>query len=88
MPIVHHRSPSLLSYAMWVGSRGLLRPTLSMWPLSRPGMAGLFLIDRVLAGPRPAGVVHERMRLAGRPVELILPAGPSRRDAETAVLYL
>ncbi len=89
MPIVHHRAPSLLSYAMWVGSRGLLRPTLSLWPLNRPGMAGLFLIDRALAvGPRPAGVVRERMTLAGRPVELILPAGPSRRDAETAILYL
>ncbi|MEE4024396.1 alpha/beta hydrolase [Gordonia sp. PKS22-38] len=89
MSIVHHRTPSLLSYPMWVGSRTMLRPTLSLWPLNTPGMAGLFLIDRVLAvGPKPAGVVRERMTLAGRPVELIMPVGPSRRDSETAVLYL
>lgn len=89
MPIVHHRKPSLLSYPMWVGSRLFLRPALSLWPLTRPGMAGLFLIDRLFAvGPKPAGVVRESMSLAERPVELIMPAGPSRRDSETAVLYL
>ncbi|AZG47486.1 alpha/beta hydrolase [Gordonia insulae] len=89
MPIVHHRKPSLLSYPMWLGTRALLRPTLSLWPLTRSGMAGLFLIDRALAiGPKPSGVVREQMTLAGRPVELIMPSGPSRRDSETAVLYL
>ncbi|MGV9712635.1 alpha/beta hydrolase [Gordonia sp. NPDC003424] len=89
MPIVHHRKPSLLSYPMWIGSRFLLRPTLALWPLTRSGMAGLFLIDRMMAvGPKPSGVVREPMTLADRPVELIMPSGPSRRDSETAVLYL
>jgi epsilon-lactone hydrolase len=89
MPIVHHRKPSLLSFPMWLGTRALLRPTLSLWPLNKAGMAGLFLIDRALAvGPKPSGVVRERMTLDGRPVELIMPSGPSRRDSETAVLYL
>ncbi|MFW0793669.1 alpha/beta hydrolase [Gordonia sp. CPCC 205515] len=89
MPIVHHRKASFLSYPLWLGSRLFLRPTLSLWPLNRPGMAGLFLIDRLIAvGPKPSGVVRESMTLADRPVELIMPSGPSRRDAETAVLYL
>ncbi len=89
MPIVHHRRPSLLSIPMWIVTRVLLRPTLSWWPLTRSGMAGLYLIDHALAvGPKPKGVVRERMTLAGRPAELILPVGPSRRDPETAILYL
>ncbi|MDL9946259.1 alpha/beta hydrolase [Gordonia sp. ABSL11-1] len=89
MPIVHHRKPSLLSFPMWLGTRTLLRPALSLWPLNKPGMAGLFLIDRVLAvGPKPGGVVREQMTLDGRPVELIMPSGPSRRDSEAAILYL
>ncbi|MFW0786618.1 alpha/beta hydrolase [Gordonia sp. CPCC 206044] len=89
MPIVQHRKPSLLSYPMWLGTRTVLRPTLSLWPLNRPGMAGLFLIDRAIAvGPKPKGVVREPMMLADRRVELIMPSGPSRRDPETAILYL
>ncbi|NDZ97648.1 alpha/beta hydrolase [Streptomyces sp. SID6673] len=89
MPIVHHRKPSLLSYPLWIGARTLLRPTLSLWPLNTAGMAGLFLIDRAIAvGPKPRGVVREQMTLADRPVELIMPSGPSGRDSETAILYL
>lgn len=89
MPIVHHRKPSFLSYPMWLGTRVFLRPTLSLWPLNKPGMAGLFLVDRLISvGPKPSGVVRESMSLAGRPVELIMPSGPSRRDSETAILYL
>lgn len=89
MPIVHHRKPSLLSYPLWLGSRAVLRPLMSWWPLTEAGMAGLTVIDKlVAAGPKPRGVVREPMTLAGRRVELIMPTGPSRRDSETAVLYL
>ncbi|MCH5644546.1 alpha/beta hydrolase [Gordonia sp. ABSL49_1] len=89
MPIVEHRKPSLRSYPMWLGTRLLLKPTLALWPLNKTGMAGLFLIDLLFAvGPKPRGVVREQMTLADRPVELIVPAGPSRRDSDTAMLYL
>lgn len=89
MPVVVHRKPSLLSYPKWLGSRLVLKPALSLWPLNRPGMAGLFVIDRLVAvGPKPRGVVREMMKLAERSVELIMPSGPSRRDSETAMLYL
>ncbi|MEP9392027.1 alpha/beta hydrolase [Gordonia sp. VNK1] len=89
MPIVHHRKASLLSYPIWLGSRIALKPLMSLWPLGRAGMAGLFLIDRTFAaGPTPRGVVREQLELGGRPAELIVPTGPSRRDSDTAVLYL
>ncbi|MFF0709870.1 alpha/beta hydrolase [Gordonia sputi] len=89
MPIVHHRKASALSYPLWFATRALLKPTLALWPLNRPGMAGLFLIDRLFAGaPEPRHVVRERMELAGRPTEVVMPSGPSRRDADTAILYL
>ena len=89
MPIVHHRKPSLVSYPIWLGARLFLKPTLSLWPLNRPGMAGLFLIDRLFgAAPKPKGVVREQLRLGDRPVELVMPSGPSRRDSDTAILYL
>ncbi len=89
MPIVHHRRPSLLSYPLWFGSRVFLKPLLTLWPINKAGMAGLFLIDRVVAvGPKPRGVVREQLTLAGRSTELVMPAGPSRRDSDTAMLYL
>ncbi|WP_439030429.1 alpha/beta hydrolase [Gordonia terrae] len=89
MPIVHHRRPSFLSYPMWLGARVLLKPALSLWPVNKTGLAGLFLIDRIVAvGPKPRGVVREQLVLAGRPAELIMPVGPSRRDSDTAMLYL
>ncbi|MGV9825977.1 MULTISPECIES: alpha/beta hydrolase [unclassified Gordonia (in: high G+C Gram-positive bacteria)] len=89
MPIVHHRKPSPLSYPLWLSTRLLLKPALALWPLNRPGMSGLFLIDALFAsGPKPRNVVRESMVLGDRPVELIMPTGPSRRDSETAILYL
>ncbi|OPX11538.1 alpha/beta hydrolase [Gordonia sp. i37] len=89
MPIVQHRKASALSYPIWVGSRLFLKPLLSLWPLNREGMAGLFLIDRMFAvGPKPHNVVREQIRLGDRPAEVILPTGPSRRDSDTAILYL
>ncbi|OLT44420.1 alpha/beta hydrolase [Gordonia sp. CNJ-863] len=89
MPIVHHWRPSLLSYPLWFGSRVFLKPLLTLWPINKAGMAGLFLIDRVVAvGPKPRGVVREQLTLAGRSTELAMPAGPSRRDSDTAMLYL
>ena len=89
MPVVHHRKPSKRSYPLWFACRALIRPTLSLWPINRSGLAGLFLIDRLASvGPKPRGVVREQMSLAGRKVELIMPSGPTRRDSDTAVLYL
>ncbi|MCZ4534713.1 alpha/beta hydrolase [Gordonia terrae] len=89
MPIVHHRRPSLRSFPIWFGARALLKPTLALWPVNKQGLAGLFLIDRIFAvGPKPRGVVREQLVLAGRPAELIMPVGPSRRDGDTAMLYL
>ncbi len=89
MPIVHHRNPSLVSFPIWIGARAVLKPTLALWPLSKVGMKPLHLIDK-LAGlaPKPESVVMESMSLAGRPVDLFLPKGPTRRDSDTAVLYL
>ena len=89
MPIVHHRKPSLASYPRWFGARAFLKPALALWPISGPGLAGLYLIDRLFAvGPKPRGVVREQIHLAGRPVELAMASGPSRRDGDTAMLYL
>ncbi|MGC5248743.1 alpha/beta hydrolase [Gordonia sp. DT219] len=89
MPIVAHRTPSRLSYPIWIGSRLFLKPLLTLWPLNRPGMAGLFLIDRMFAvGKKPHGVVREQAELGDRPAEVVVPTGPSRRDADTAILYL
>ncbi|MBD0860458.1 alpha/beta hydrolase [Gordonia sp. zg691] len=89
MPIVHHRRPSLLSYPRWFGARVFLKPALALWPVNKVGLAGLFLIDRLVAvGPKPRGVVREQLVLANRPAELIMPVGPSRRDSDTAILYL
>ncbi|MCD2145195.1 alpha/beta hydrolase [Gordonia paraffinivorans] len=89
MPIVHHRRPSLLSFPLWLGSRLLLKPAMSLWPISKAGLGSLFVIDQIVAiGPKPRGVVREQLTLAGRPTEMIVPAGPSRRDSDTAMLYL
>ncbi|GAA1482085.1 alpha/beta hydrolase [Gordonia sinesedis] len=89
MPIVHHRKPSLASYPRWLGARAFLKPAMALWPINTAGLAGLYLIDRVFSvGPKPRGVVREQMHLAGRPVELVMPSGPSRRDSDTAMLYL
>ena len=86
MPIVHHRKASALSYPLWFATRALLKPTLAVWPLNRPGLAGLFLIDRLFAGaPEPRHVVREQMELAGRPTEVVMPSGPTRRDADPAI---
>lgn len=89
MPIVHHRKPSLKSYPLWIGSRVFLKPLLSVWPLNGPGMAGLFVIDKFFAaGRKPRSVVREQVELGGCRAELSIPSGPSRRDADTAILYL
>ncbi|MDL9938408.1 alpha/beta hydrolase [Gordonia sp. ABSL1-1] len=89
MPIVNHRRPSRRSYALWAASRVLLKPVLTLWPMTKTGMSGLYLVDRAAAvGPKPRGVVRESLTLGGRRAELITPSGPSGRDADTAVLYL
>ncbi|MEO9326366.1 alpha/beta hydrolase [Gordonia aurantiaca] len=89
MPIVHHRRPSLLSYPLWFGARVFLKPVFSVWPINKPGLSALFLIDRIVAvGPKPRGVMREQLTLGGCSAELILPVGPSRRDSDTAMLYL
>ncbi|MBJ7288712.1 alpha/beta hydrolase [Williamsia sp.] len=89
MPVITHTRPSRGSRPMWFGSRLFIRPILKVWPLSPSGMKLLYLVDRAASrGPKPRGVVLEQIELAGRPVELIVPAGPSRRDSDTAVLYL
>ncbi|GAA2056698.1 alpha/beta hydrolase [Williamsia deligens] len=89
MPVITHDNPSRGSYALWFGSRLLIRPVLKYWPLTPQTMKMLYLVDKALArGPKPKGVVGEPMTLAGRPAEYIVPSGPSRRDSDTAVLYL
>ncbi len=89
MPVITHDRPSRGSRPMWLASRLFIRPILRVWPLTAFGMRLLFLVDRAAArGPKPRGVVLEQMELAGRPVEFAVPAGPSRRDSDTAILYL
>jgi acetyl esterase/lipase len=89
MPVITHTQPSRGSYAMWFGSRLLVRPLLKYWPLTGPTMKFLYLVDKSFAkAPRPKGVVGEMIELAGRPADYIVPSGPSRRDSDTAVLYL
>lgn len=89
MPIVAHRKPSVVSYPIWLGARAFLKPLLALYPLTDTWMKQLRLIDS-LAGlaPRPTSVAFSTLTLAGRPVDLMIPSGPSRRDADTAVLYL
>ncbi|WP_045821605.1 alpha/beta hydrolase [Williamsia herbipolensis] len=89
MPVITHTRPSRGSKPIWVGSRLVLKPLLRLWPVTPSGLRLLYLIDRAAArGPKPRGVVSEQMELAGRPVEMSVPAGPSRRDSDTALLYL
>jgi acetyl esterase/lipase len=89
MAITTHRRPSLRSYPIWLGSRLFIKPALALWPIGVLGLRPLFMIDELFAlTPGPRGVVREHMTLAGRPVELMVPAGPSNRDDATAVLYL
>ncbi|SIR94495.1 alpha/beta hydrolase [Williamsia sterculiae] len=89
MPITTHRRPSVGSYPIWLGARLLIRPLLKHWPLSATGLRSLYRFDGLAArGPKPQGVVREEMVLAGRPVELIMPAQPTGRDSSAAVLYL
>ena len=89
MTVTTHRHPSLRSYPIWLGSRLFVKPALALWPISVFGLRPLFMIDELFAlAPGPRGVVREQMTLAGRPVELMVPAGPSKRDDATAVLYL
>ncbi|GAB2665013.1 alpha/beta hydrolase [Gordonia jinhuaensis] len=89
MPVISHRHPSLSSYPLWMASRLVLKPLLTLWPINGPGLHALRYIDAVVAlGPRPDGVVLEQMELANRPVELAVPTGPSNRDSDAAVLYM
>ncbi|ORM26872.1 alpha/beta hydrolase [Williamsia sp. 1135] len=89
MVVTRHRHPSLRSYPVWLASRLLIKPALTLWPIGALGLRPLFLIDEIFAlGPKAKGIVREQMELAGRPVELSLPAGPSNRDEATAILYL
>lgn len=89
MPVVRHRDVSTRSFPLWLASRAVLRPMLSLWPLNKQGMAGLHLIDKIIAqGSKPAGVVREMTTLAGCRAERITPIDPVGRDTDTAVLYL
>lgn len=89
MVVTRHRHPSVRSYPIWLGARLFVKPALTVWPIGAFGLRPLYLIDELFAlGPKAKGVVREQMKLAGRPVELSLPAGPSNRDDATAVLYL
>lgn len=89
MIVTRHRRPSVRSFPIWLGARLLVKPALTLWPIGAFGLRWLYLIDELFAlGPKAKGVVREQMRLAGRPVELSLPAGPSNRDGATAILYL
>lgn len=89
MSVTRHARPSLRSYPIWVGSRLFVKPALALWPIGALGLRPLYLIDEIFAlGPKGRKVVREQITLAGRPVELSLPAGPSGRDEAAAVLYL
>jgi acetyl esterase/lipase len=89
MAVITHRRPSLRSYPIWLGSRLFVKPALALWPIGTFGLKPLFLLDELFAlAPGPRGVARTQMTLAGRPVELMVPAGPSNRDGATAVLYL
>lgn len=89
MPVITHDIPSRGSYALWFGTRLFIRPLLKYFPLTTQTMRFLYLADAPLAlAPKPKGVVGEEIELAGRPAEYIVPSGPSRRDSDTAILYL
>ncbi|WP_020109896.1 alpha/beta hydrolase [Nocardia sp. 348MFTsu5.1] len=89
MSVTRHGRPSLRSYPIWLGSRLLLKPTLALWPIGALGLRPLYLIDEIFAlGPKAKTVAREQITLAGRPVELSVPARPSGRDEAAAVLYL
>ncbi|NMO04910.1 alpha/beta hydrolase [Gordonia sp. TBRC 11910] len=89
MPIVAHRKPSAVSFPIWLGARAFLKPLLALYPLTDAWMKQLCLIDRFAGfAPQPRSVVFSTLTLAGRPADLMLPNGPSRRDDDTAILYL
>ncbi|HEY9311856.1 alpha/beta hydrolase [Williamsia sp.] len=89
MSVTRHGRPSLQSYPIWLGSRLVLKPILTLWPIGAFGLRPLYLIDEIFAlGPKAKGIVRDQITLAGRPVELSVPSRPSRRDDASAVLYL
>ncbi|MFW0789384.1 alpha/beta hydrolase [Gordonia sp. CPCC 205333] len=89
MPFVAHRKPSLASYPIWVGARAVLKPLLSAYPLTDGGLKRLHLIDKLAqTAPKSKTVMFSTLTLGGRPADLMLPKGPSRREGDTAVLYL
>ncbi|MBT0567103.1 alpha/beta hydrolase [Williamsia sp. CHRR-6] len=89
MPVIDHRRPSRGSIVLWVLVRILVKPVLSIWPLSPLGLRAARVLEpiarRVL---HPAGVVTETIDVAGRRTEYTVAARPSRRAGDTAILYL
>ena len=90
MSITRHGHPSVGSYFVFLFLRLTLRPLLSLWPLTEAGMSILPKLDAKITdkAPSPRGVVTEWVALGGRRTELTMPAGPSRGDCDTAILYL
>ncbi|GAB17660.1 putative esterase [Gordonia effusa NBRC 100432] len=89
MSFVAHRKPSFASYPIWFGARAVLKPLLSKYPLTERGLNRLHLIDKLAqTAPKSKTVMFSTLTLGGRPADLMLPKGPSRRDGDTAVLYL
>lgn len=88
MSVIEHRGVSARSALAIAGARLLLKLLIGLYPV-RPwsfGPLGLGEGLATLIGGVPAGVEVDRMRLAGVPVERLVPTvGPHRAD--TAICY-
>ncbi len=89
MPVITHDNPSRGSYALWFGTRLLIRPLLKYFPLTTQTMKFLYLADAPLA-LAPSRKVSSVRRSNWR---VVRPSTSSRRgpvvvESDTAILYL
>ncbi|GED96607.1 putative hydrolase/esterase/lipase [Gordonia crocea] len=72
-----------------MGAWLFLKPLLTFAPINRFTLGVLKRFERSAERQRPPrGVAIERIVLGGRPTELVMVAGPTGSDTDTAVLYL
>ena len=87
--VVNPNGPSPQARALHAFCRNLVRPAVTVMPLTKTGVRGAFMID-LLAGfrPQPTGITVEHLRMPGYRVEIVRDKRSCKPIAEGAVLYL
>lgn len=66
-----------------------VKPLLILFPIFDAGLRQLKWLDRgAQRGPDAPGIQRSRVSLANRPTDLMIPAGTTVAEADTAILYL